>query len=91
MFRFDGRPGGLNRAHTHSRAIGCLIVALLMIGGAESVAAAVRIEGEARAVRIEASQASVADVLTAIAENFNVRVRTSMPLNDVVDGLDGHA
>lgn len=64
---------------------GILVLAMLMT--AHSVHAEVRIEGDARAIRIEANQASVADVLTALGNTSIVRVRTTEPLEGIVDGV----
>lgn len=86
MFQFNYRRPLDGQNYPRARSSGVLVVAILMIVIAHSVRAEVRVEGDARAVRIEASQASVTDVLTALGPSFNVRFRTAMPLHGVIDG-----
>jgi hypothetical protein len=50
------------------------------------VRAEVHIEGTPTAVRITASQDAISDVLSAVATTFNVRFRTSIPLDAAAKG-----
>lgn len=74
-----------SHGYTRARTTGVLVLAILMTANAHPVRAEVRVEGDARSVRVEASQASVADVLTALGPSFNVRFRTVIPLQEVVN------
>jgi hypothetical protein len=86
MFQFARWRSLHNHAYPRTCMAGVLVLAILMTVNAHSVRAEVRVEGDVRAVRVEASQASVADVLTALGPSFNVRFRTAMPLHGVIDG-----
>jgi hypothetical protein len=44
-----------------------------------------RIEGDAAALHVEVQQTTIVDVLSAL-ESFNIRYRSSIALNDVVNG-----
>jgi len=71
------RRGGLRR----SRRTAALLMALV-VGGASGVAhAGVLVEGTPAAVRVTAEQAAIADVLSAVAANFNVKYRSAIPLD----------
>jgi hypothetical protein len=86
MFQFDHRRVLHGQNYLRARTAGVLVLAILMTVNAFSACAEVRVEADARAVRVDASQASVADVLTALGPSFNVRYRTVMPLQGVVNG-----
>jgi hypothetical protein len=49
------------------------------------VRALIRIEGDVAALHVEVQQTTIADVLSAL-ESFNIRYRSSIALNDVVNG-----
>jgi hypothetical protein len=53
--------------------------------GAAAGTEAVRVKGDAKALELDVHQARLADVLTALAR-FNIRYRSPMALNDVIDG-----
>jgi hypothetical protein len=65
-------------------------MALLLVatvgGAASSARADVSVEGEIRAVRLHASQAPVSEVLEALGAAFDLRHRTSIPLDRTVNG-----
>jgi hypothetical protein len=52
---------------------------------AESGGNSLRIEGDAAALRIDVHQTTIGDVLSAL-ENFNIRYRSSIGLDDVLNG-----
>jgi hypothetical protein len=53
-------------------------------GGAEPV----RIEGDAKTLELDVHRATLAQVLTALGR-FNIRYRSPLTLNDVIDGSYG--
>jgi hypothetical protein len=53
----------------------------LTCGLATAAAAEVRVEGSPAAVRVTTSQDAIADVLSALAVNFNVQYRTAIALD----------
>jgi hypothetical protein len=59
--------------------------AALICGLAASARAEVHLEGSPAAVRISTSQDAIADVLSAFAATFNVRYRSSIPLDAAAD------
>jgi hypothetical protein len=56
-----------------STALACCLAA--------TARAEVRVEGGPEAVRVTTSRDAIADVLAAVATNFNVRYRTAIPLD----------
>ena len=74
----------------HRRAAAELLIALLL--GAlvgvitTTVRAEVRVDGDVAAVRVDARQASISEVLRALGAAFNVRYRSSAPLDPVLTG-----
>jgi len=75
--RAIARPAGQRRL----RRAAALLLALCMCGAAGVARAGVLVEGTATAVRVTAEQAAIADVLSAVAGNFNARYRTAIPLD----------
>jgi hypothetical protein len=81
---------GLNRPTLLLRGCGwavepaalCLVLASL----GSAAAAGVRVQGDAAAVRIEASQAQVREVLDGLVANFGIGYRSSIALNDTRSG-----
>lgn len=58
-------------------------LAIVLICGAPAAAGAeVRIEGNTAAMRVSASQDTIADVLSALGAAFKVRYRTAVPLGE---------
>jgi hypothetical protein len=57
------------------------LCAALMCGLTLPARAEVRVEGTPAAVRVTTSQDAISDVLAAFAVTFNVRYRTSVPLD----------
>ena len=51
----------------------------------EDAGGSVRVQGDASAVRVEARQTTIANVLFALATAFNIRYRSSMALDEVLD------
>jgi hypothetical protein len=45
-----------------------------------------RVQGDPKAVRVDARQTTIADVLSGLASAFNIRYRSSIALNDVRNG-----
>jgi hypothetical protein len=45
-----------------------------------------RVQGDPKAVRVDARQTTIADVLSGLASAFNIRYRSSIVLNDVRNG-----
>jgi hypothetical protein len=45
-----------------------------------------RVQGDPKAVRVDARQTTIADVLAGLATAFNIRYRSSIALNDVRNG-----
>jgi len=69
------RRAGLRR----SRWAAALLIAAC--GAAGVARAGVLVEGTPAAVRVTADQAAIADVLTAMAENFHASYRSAIPLD----------
>jgi len=63
-----------------------LPVAAMVAIGATSARADVKVHGDTTAVRIDASQASVSQVLAAIGTTFKIRYRTSTSLDTPING-----
>ena len=60
------------------------LLAVLMCGLATSARAEVHVEGSPAVVRVTTSKDAISDVLSAIAATFNVRYRSTIPLDAVV-------
>src|SRR5438445_7461094 len=67
-------------------AAAALITAVVAILPAYSVRAEVRVSGTAEALRIEARDAAVADVLSALNASLGLQFRSSAPLERRVSG-----
>jgi len=79
-------PGTLLRHRApdwRARAAAALAVVMLTAG---AVHAEVRVNGDAGAVQVDATGASVDEVLSALGTAFPVRVKTSMALDRAVSG-----
>jgi hypothetical protein len=63
-----------------------LSLAIIVAASSTSARAEVRVQGDVAAVRVDASQASVSEVLSALGPAFNVRYRTSISLDGVIHG-----
>jgi cytochrome c2 len=78
------------RAQCCSRATQRAAMALLLVAALgvaiTSARADVSVEGDIRAVRLHASHASVSEVLDALGATFDLRHRTSIPLDRTVHG-----
>ena len=59
---------------------------ILLAASLTCARADVRVQGDVAAVRIDANQSRVSDVLAALGSRFNVRYRTSIPLNETISG-----
>ena len=66
-----------------NRAAAALAVAIVTAG---TVHAEVRVNGDARAVQLDATQSNVAEVLSALATAYGLRVKTSRALDRPVGG-----
>jgi len=72
---------------TRGRAVELLLALFLAtIVGAPPARAGVTIHGDTTAVRVEADQASVAEVFSAFAAAFALRYRTSVSVDRVING-----
>lgn len=70
-----------------ARAVGLVtVLALANIIRVGEVRADVHVRGAAAAVEVATSQASITEVLSALKATFHIRYRTSMVLDDVLDG-----
>ena len=69
-----------------SRAVEAVTLFFILANLGTAAAASVRVQGDVAAVRIEASQAPVRDVLDGLAANFGIRYRSSIALDDVRSG-----
>jgi len=58
-----------------------------MCGVATAAGAKVQVEGSAAAVRVTTSQDAISDVLSAFGAAFNVRYRTSIPLDATANAV----
>src|SRR5262245_60349141 len=63
-----------------------LLVAVTLGASATYGRAEVSIHGDRDAVRIEASKASLSEVLSALESTFSIRHRTSVPLDQSISG-----
>ena len=63
------------------------LAATLTCGLATIAWAEVRVEGSPAAVRVTTSQDTISDVLSAFATTFNVKYRTSIPLDAAANGI----
>jgi hypothetical protein len=75
--RATARRAGLRR----SRRAVVLLMALGVGGAAGAARAGVLVEGTPAAVRVTADQATIAEVLSAVAGKFNARYRTAIALD----------
>ena len=66
-----------------NRAAAALAVVIVTAG---TVHAEVRVNGDARAVQLDATQSNVAEVLSALATAYGLRVKTSRALDRPVGG-----
>ena len=77
------KPRNLRRSLARAGAAAALVLGVAATGPA---GATVRVEGDAAALRIDARQAPVADVLAALGTALKIRYRAATPLDGVVDG-----
>jgi hypothetical protein len=63
-----------------------LLLAAMVAIDSTPVRAEVSVHGDITAVRIDASQASVSQVLAAVGSAFNIRTRTSTSLDSPING-----
>jgi len=63
-----------------------LLVAAMAAMGSTSVRAEVSVKGNITALRIDASQASISQILAAVGATFNVRYRTAISLDAPING-----
>lgn len=59
---------------------------MMLISFGTVTAAGVRVQGSVAAVRIEASEARVKEVLAALVPDFHIRYRTSIALDEIRSG-----
>jgi hypothetical protein len=81
---------GLGEKSQRCICAGRFAVLLLTVGGAAIPTtgnAKVNIEGTATEVRVTTSQDAISDVLDAFSAIFNLRYRTSAPLDAVISGI----
>jgi hypothetical protein len=71
---------------TAERGATALLLAVAVAAAAPSARADVSVEGDIRAVRLEASHAPVQEVLSALGTAFNVRYRSSVSLDRGIHG-----
>jgi hypothetical protein len=67
-------------------AAAALLLVATVGAAATSARADASVKGDMRAVRLHASHASVSEALSALGATFNLRYRTSIPLDRNVDG-----
>jgi hypothetical protein len=72
--------GTVQRA-TLRRGCFCALATALSCGLATIGCAEVRIEGSPEAIHVTTDHDAIADVLSAVASNFNVKYRTAIPLD----------
>ena len=76
------RPVAARRADVRRRRRAAALLMALVACGAGGVARAeVLVEGTPAAVRVTADQATIAEVLSAVAEKFNAKYRTAIALD----------
>jgi hypothetical protein len=66
------------------RAIATLCAIVASVTASDLARADVRVGGDVDAVRLEASAASVAEILAALADRFPLRYRASLSLDDAI-------
>jgi hypothetical protein len=71
----------LRRPQGSIRILTALLLSILGAGVPTAAEAQVRIEGTAAAVRVTTNKDAIPDVLSALGKAFNVRYRTSVPLD----------
>ena len=75
-----------DRLRAGSLAARALLLATLIGAGASVAGAEVRVQGDIRAIRIDATQSQVSEVLSALGPALNVRYRASIPLEGAIEG-----
>jgi hypothetical protein len=66
-------------------AVSCLFM-ILIAASLTCARADVRVQGDVAAVRIDANQSRVSEVLSALGSTFNLRYRTPIPLDEAISG-----
>jgi hypothetical protein len=66
--------------------VAAFVLTMTIANGVSAGDAQVRVEGNVAAIRLEAREAPVSDTLYALGTPFNVRYRTSLPLDGVING-----
>jgi hypothetical protein len=81
------RSSMLRRVHRSLRALaGACLLAFLFAVSLTCAHAEVRVQGDIAAVRVDANQAQISEVISALGPAFNLRYRTSIPLNKTISG-----
>jgi hypothetical protein len=65
---------------------GVCLLTFLFAASLTCARADVRVGGDIAAVRVDANQAQISEVMSALRAPFNVRYRTSIPLDGVING-----
>jgi hypothetical protein len=69
------------------RTVGLLLLYVMMMIPVDDAARAdVRVQGEPKAVLVEMNQTSIADVLSALTSAFDIQYRSSVALDENVNG-----
>jgi len=77
----------LRRVHRSLRALaGACLLAFLFAVSLTCARADVRVQGNVAAVRVDTNQAQISEVISALGPAFNVRYRTSVPLDGTISG-----
>jgi len=67
-------------------ALAAFSLALALGASATSLRAAVSVDGDSAFVHLEASNASISEILSALETAFHIRHRTSVPLDRAISG-----
>jgi hypothetical protein len=85
-WKISGRARLHSRSAWHPPMRALAVAMVLLAAGTGTLRAEVRIEGDAAALRIEAKNSRITDVLAALGKTMNVQLRTSSPLNRTISG-----
>src|SRR5262245_980379 len=77
---------GRHRISSRTLALAILWVAVTLGVSASPLRAAVTVQGDSAFVHLEASNATLSEVLSALETTFSVRHRTSVPLDQAISG-----
>ncbi len=72
---------------TTERPVAACLLTLMFACVSGAVCAEVHVSGDVNAIRIEASQSKISEILSALRQEYNVKYQSSIALDEAVTGI----